>query len=109
LGRKQSVAAAAEFLLAQAARTISVVRVEVVDGEGYVNRNFAHGSIVYSGNPLTCSGNALDLAVRSRLEIYLHEWNTCAMTADLKLANELHGDDANAATRRTITRSRAKS
>lgn len=30
--------------------------------------------------------------------------NTTAMTADLKLANEPHGDDASAATRRAITR-----
>lgn len=50
------------------------------------------------------SGDAFDLAVRLRLEVRIHEQDTTAMTADLKLANEPHGDDAGAATRRAITR-----
>jgi hypothetical protein len=91
-------------LLERAARAIGAVRVQVVDGEGFVNLHFADGSIVHSWNPLMFSGDALDLAVRLRLEIYIHEQDTSAMTADLKLANEQHCDDAGAATRRAITR-----
>ena len=91
-------------LLERAARAIGAVRVEVVDGEGYVNLHFADGSVVHSWNPLMFSGDAFDLAVRLRLEIYIHEQDTTAMTGDLKLANEPHGDDVSAATRRAITR-----
>jgi len=91
-------------LLNQAARAIDAMRVEVVDGEGYVNLYFADGSIVHSWNPLVFSGDAFDLAVRLRLEIYIHEQDTTVMAADLKLANEPHGADASAATRRAITR-----
>jgi hypothetical protein len=87
-----------------AARAIGAVHVEVVDGEGYVNLHFADGPVVHSWNPLMFSGDAFDLAVRLRLEIYIHEQDTTVMTADLKLANEQHGADAGAATRRAITR-----
>lgn len=91
-------------LLERAACAIGAMRVEVVDGEGYVNLHFADGSILHSWNPLMFSGDAFDLAVRLRLEIYIHEQDTTAMTADLRLANEPHGNDAGAATRRAITR-----
>lgn len=91
-------------LLERAARAIGAVRVQVVDGEGFVNLHFADGSVVHSWNSLVFSGDAFDLAVRLRLEVRIHEQDTTAMTADLKLANEPHGDDAGAATRRAITR-----
>jgi hypothetical protein len=91
-------------LLERVARAIGAVNVEVVDGEGYVNLYFADGLVVHSWNSLMFSGDALDLAVRLRLEVRIHEKDTTAMTADLKLANEPHGDDAGAATRRAITR-----
>lgn len=95
-------------LLERAARAIGAVHVEVVDGEGYVNLHFANGPVVHSWNPLTFSGDAFDLAVRLRLEIYIHEQDTTVMTADLKLANEQHGANAGAATRRAITRAAAE-
>jgi hypothetical protein len=95
-------------LLEPAARAIGAVRVEVVDGEGYVNLHFADGSVVHSWNPLMFSGDAFDLAVRLRFEIYIHEQDATVMTADRKLANEQHGDDAGAATRRAITRAAAE-
>ena len=91
-------------LLERVARAIGAVKVEVVDGEGYVNLYFADGLVVHSWNSLMFSGDAFDLAVRLRLEVHIHENDTTAMTADLKLANEPHGDDAGAATRRAITR-----
>lgn len=92
------------LLLERAARAIGAVRVEVVDGEGYVNLHFANASVLHCWNPLLFSGDAFELAVRLRLEIYIHDQDTTAMTADTKLANEPHGDDAGAATRRAITR-----
>lgn len=97
-----------QALLERAARAIGAVRVEVVDGEGYVNLHFADGAIVHSWNPLKFSGDALDLAVRLRLEIFIHEQDTSAMAVNHQLANEPHGDDAGAATRRAITRVASK-
>jgi hypothetical protein len=60
-------------LLERAALAIGPARLDVVDGEGYVNLHFADGSIVHSWNPLMFSGDALDLAVRLRLDIYIYE------------------------------------
>lgn len=97
-----------QALLEQAARAIGALRVEVVDGEGYINLHFADGVVVYSWNPLKFSGDALDLAVRLRLEIFIHEQDTSAMAPNHQLANEFHGDDAGAATRRAITRVASK-
>lgn len=95
-------------LLERAARAIGAVRVEVVDGEGYVNLHFADDSVMHAWNPLLFSGDALDLAIRLRLEIYIHEHATSAIAANLKLVNEKHGDNASVATRRAITRAAAE-
>jgi len=92
------------ILLQRAARAIGAVRFAVVVGEGFVNLHFADGSVIHSWNPLMFNGDALDLAVRLCLEIYIHKEDTSAMTADQTLTNEPHGDDAGAATRRAITR-----
>jgi len=91
-------------LLERAARAIGAVRVEVVDGEGYVNLHFTDGSVVHSWNPLVFSDDALNLVVRCRLQVYVQEQATLVMNADLEWASEHHGDDASAATRRAITR-----
>ena len=91
-------------LLERAARAIGAVQVEVVDGEGYVNLHFADGPVVHSWNPLMFSGDALDLAVRRRLEIYIREQDTHVMGRNSELVSEQHGNDAGAATRRAIIR-----
>lgn len=91
-------------LLERAASAIGAVCVEVVHGEGYVNLHFADGSVVHSWNPLIFGGDALDLLVRRRLQVYVHEQATLAMNADQEWVSEQHGDDAGAATRRAITR-----
>jgi hypothetical protein len=91
-------------LLERAARAIGTVRVEVVDGEGYVNLHFGNGSVVHSWNPLVFSGDALDLLVRLRLQVYVQEQATLVMNADHEWASEQHGNDAGAATRRAIAR-----
>jgi len=95
-------------LLERAARASGAVHVEVVDGEGYVNLHFADGPVVHSWNPLIFSGDALDLAVKRRLEIYIHEQETRVVGRNLESASEQHGDDAGAATRRAITRAAAE-
>jgi hypothetical protein len=56
--------------------------------------HFADRSAVHRWNLLMFRGEVIDLAVRLRLEIYIYEQDTCAITADLKLANEPQGDDA---------------
>lgn len=91
-------------LLERAARAIGASRLDVVDGEGYVNLHFASGPVVHSWNPLIFGGDALDLLVRRRLQVYVHEQATLAMNADQEWVSEQHGDDAGAATRRAITR-----
>ena len=103
------IPAADLVLLERAARAIGAVRVEVVDGEGYVNLHFEDGSVVHSWNPLLFGGDALDLVVRLRLRICIYEQDAQAMTADLKSVCEPHGDDAGAATRRAITRAAGES
>jgi hypothetical protein len=90
-------------LLKRAALAIGAMRVEVIDGEGYVNLHFSDGSIVHSWNPLMFSGDAFDLAVRLRFEVYIHEHDTRAVSGNLQSASEQHGDDAGGATRRAIT------
>jgi hypothetical protein len=95
-------------LLERAARAIGSERVEVVDGEGYVNLHFADGSVVHSWNSLMFSGDALDLAVKRRLEIYIYEQDTCVVSENSASISEQHGADAGAATRRAITRAAAE-
>jgi hypothetical protein len=56
-------------LLERAARAIGAVRVEVVDGEGFVNLHFADGPVVHSWNPLMFSGDAFELAATLGLDI----------------------------------------
>ena len=50
------------------------------------------------------SGDAFDLAVRLRLEVYIHERDTRTVSGNLASATEQHGEDAGAATRRAVTR-----
>ena len=50
------------------------------------------------------SGDAFDLAVRLRLEVYIHERDTRTESGNLASATEQHGEDAGAATRRAVTR-----
>ena len=91
-------------LLDRAARAIGAVRVEVVDGEGYLNLHFADGSVVHCWNPLHFRGDALDLVVALKLEVYVHEQDTRVMSREIHSATEHHGSDASAATCRAIVR-----
>lgn len=95
-------------LLERAARAIGAVRVEVVDGEGYVNLHFADGSVVHCWNPLHFRGDALDLVVTLRLKVYVHEQHTRVASGDLQSIIEEHGSDATVATCRAIVRAAAE-
>lgn len=94
-------------LLVLAARALNA-DFEEVDGEGYGNLHFPDGSVVNAWNPLQFSGDALELAVRLRLELYIHEQDTRAVAGNLESAQEGHGDDPLAATRRAVTRAAAE-
>jgi hypothetical protein len=76
------------MLLELAARAIGAVRVEVVDGEGYVNLYWVDGSVVHSWNPLIHSDNGLDLAVRMKLSIDIRDdadlWDIATIATYLK-------------------------
>lgn len=92
-------------LLKKAGSAIGAVRVELVDGEGYVNLYFADGSVVHSWNPLTFSGDALELAVK--LNIHVLRFHTMTTAHPLVASwgcDEADNGDALAGARRAITR-----
>ncbi|GAA0412735.1 hypothetical protein ACFOY5_04490 [Massilia aurea] len=90
-------------LLERAARAIGAVRVEVIDGEGYVNLHFDDGSVLHSWNPLVFSGDALDLAVDLGLRIEPLK-NTVSGRACSAIATR----DARADVRHAITQAAAE-
>ena len=59
-------------------------------------------------NPLTDDEDALRLAVKLRIEIYIHENDTQCIGPNLHRAIETHEDDPEAATRRAIVRAAAE-
>jgi hypothetical protein len=59
-------------------------------------------------NPLNCDSDALRLAVKLRIEIYIHENDTQCIGPNLHRAIETHEDDPYAATRRAIVRAAAE-
>ena len=89
-------------LLTLAARALGA-RVEVVEGEWWVNLHFADGQVVYGWNSLMISGDAFELAVRLRL---LDEHPDFTY----KLAEEQgrEGVDDIEAARRAVTRAAAE-
>jgi hypothetical protein len=99
------IPAADLVLLERAAKALGAVRVEVIDGEGYVNLHFANGSVVHSWNPLAFSGDALELAVKLNINVLRFDAMTTAQPLFATWACDERDDgDALAATRRAITR-----
>jgi hypothetical protein len=94
-------------LLERAARAIGANRVEVVDGEGYVNLHFTDGLVVHCWNPLHFRGDALDLVVALKLNVYVYDQETRVLSRNLQSTTEQHGADATAATCRAIVRTAA--
>jgi hypothetical protein len=92
-------------LLELAARAIGAIRIEVVEGENWVNLHFADGSVVYGWNSIMHSDDMLNLSARLRIDI---EWEgEAAVFADGNWS-ELVGDDPAAAARLAVTRAAAE-
>jgi hypothetical protein len=110
-GPRRSIPEADRELLELAARALGAVRVEDVDGEEWVNLHFEDQPTLFGWNPLLHSDDALFVAVRLRLRISIAEGRTSVdktIACLGGLADEPHGDDANAATLRAITIAAAK-
>jgi len=97
-------------LLERAARAIGAMRVEVVDGEGYVNLHYADGSVVHAWNPLTFSDDALKMAVKLKLSIDIRDDAVCVTAGGNKhvVFESGRGADLMPATLRAITRATAE-
>lgn len=97
-------------LLERAARAIGAVRVEVVDGEGYVNLHFANGSVVHAWNPLTFNGDALEMAVKLKLSIDIQDDAVCVTAGRNQhvVFESGRGAELMPATLRAITRAAAE-
>lgn len=97
-------------LLKRAARAIGAVRVEVVDGEGYVTLHFADNSVTHAWNPLLFSGDAFDLMAKLQMQVGYFargQRETGVVGAQCGpniLITEPKQGDVAAATRRAITR-----
>jgi len=97
-------------LLERAARAIGAVRVDVVDGEGYVNLHFADSPIMHAWNPLLFSGDAFELMAKLQMQVdYFarghRETGLVGVQCGPKISiTEPKQGDVSAATRRAITR-----
>lgn len=114
---RKSIPAADLELLQLAARALGAVRVEIVEGEQWVNLHFEDGSTVFGWNPLRHSDDTLALAVRLRISITIDSLDICASWAAIgphPMADGVAdvyqevGGDALAATRRAVTRAAAE-
>jgi hypothetical protein len=101
-------------LLERAARAIGAERVEVVDGEGYVNLHFADESVMHAWNPLLFSGDAFELMAKLQMQVdyfargHRETGHVSVRCGPNILATEPKRGDVAAATRRAVTRAAAK-
>lgn len=92
-------------LLTHAARAIGAVRVDVIEGENWVNLQFADGSMAFAWNPLMHSDDMLNLSALLRIDI---AWvGDSVVFADGHLSEPTNADPATAA-RRAVTRAAAE-
>lgn len=107
---RKDIPAADLELLELAARALGAVRVEEVDGEGYLNLHFEDGSIIYAWNPLTHSDDAFDLHVRLRMVVEVDTaWSYAWFDYGKQHTQESHvGLAPKEATRRAVTRAAAE-
>jgi hypothetical protein len=95
-----------------AARALGCVRIEEVDGEGYLNLYFADGTVVYAWNSLVHSDDAFNLQVQLGLNVItnIQERRSVAASGDRDRCTEYWNQhaDARAATRRAVTRAVAQ-
>ena len=97
-------------LLKLAARALGAERVEVVDGEQWVNLYFADGSTMWNWNPLLHGDDTFNLAVELDLDVLQSKVNQEAqvVAAMGPVIAEPWGDDKKKATQRAITRAAAE-
>lgn len=95
-------------LLELAARAIGAVRVEVVEGESWVNLHLADGSVVYGWNPLLHGDDTFNLATDTRMQITQRVDEVRIGHRSIQALYEPVGEDRRTATRRAVTRAAAE-
>lgn len=92
-------------LLELAGRAIGAVRVEVVEGESWVNLHFADGSVAYAWNSLMHSDDMLNLAALLHIDI---DWQGGTEVLADGTCTEPTAAGPAAAARRAVTRAAAE-
>lgn len=94
-------------LLVLASRALGAVRVEVVEGEQWVNLHFEDGSTMYGWNPLRHSDDTFNLAADLELDV-MHRVvggrRVEVLAAGGPLIQEFYEGDRKAAIRLAVTR-----
>ena len=103
--RGPGLSAADLELLTLAGRALGAVRVEIIDGESWVNLHFADGSTMWNWNSLLHCDDAFVLAARLRIDT---DWTDDTRILADYTCSEPVGDDATAAARRAVTRAAAE-
>lgn len=108
---RQGIPEADLQLLELAARALGAVRVEVVDGEQWVNVHFEDGSIQHGWNPLRHSDDTFNLVADLELDV-MHRVvggrRVEVLAAGGPLIQEFYEGDRKAAIRRAVTRAAAE-
>ena len=98
-------------LLTLAARALGAVRIDVVEGEQWVNLHFADGTVAHGWNPLRHSDDTFNLQVKLRMDVRVGTQNhtvTVGWGVGLRCVEEVFGSDDCAAARRAVTRAAAE-
>jgi hypothetical protein len=97
-------------LLTLAARALGAERVELVDGEQWVNLHFPDGSTAWNWNPLRHGDDTFNLAADLNIDVFQSAVNreTQAVAPMQRVINVPWGDDKRAATRLAVTRAAAE-
>jgi hypothetical protein len=97
-------------LLTLAAHAIGAIRVEVVEGEAWVNLHFADGSTAWNWNPLMHSDDTFNLQVRLRMAVEVDTaWSYAWYNYRKQHTQESHVNQSPVdASRRAVTRAAAE-
>ena len=98
-------------LLTPAARALGAVRIEVVEGEQWVNLHFADGTVAHGWNPLRHSDDTFNLQVKLRMDVRVGTQNhtvTAGWGAGIGCVEVAFGSEDVAAARIAVTRAAAE-
>lgn len=97
-------------LLRLAAQALGADRVEVIEGEQWVNLYFTDGSTMWNWNPLLHGDDTFNLALELDLDVLQSKVNREAqvVAAMSPMIAEPWGDDKKKATQRAVTRAAAE-